>query len=455
MDEVSPSTLWETFKVVIRGEIISYSSYTNKLKNAKLQQLIDSIAKVDRDVSLTPSEELFKKRVEVKAQYDQFSIERTQQYLLWSKGNLYEHGEKAGRLLAHQIKCQSTSRPIPQIRNRSQKLTMDPKEINDTFKEYYTNLYSSEFPEDTSNMLMFLDGLNIPKMYLEQKENLEQPINLQEVIDSINAMQSSKTSGPVAHKIAPLLLKMFTNSLENLKLPQTLTEAFITRILKPGKDPSMCSSYRPISLLNVDVKILAKILAFRIDSLIPEIISPDQTGFVKGRYSYTNLRRLLGVLYSPASRETPEVVVSLDADKAFDRVEWGYLFLILKRFGFGSKYVNWIQLIYSTPKVSVITNKVRSQFFPILRGTRQGCPLNPLLFALAKEPLSIMLKSLQSIKGIDRMGIEHRVSLYADDMLLYISNPVENVPKIVQNLSAFSNFSGFFNFIFQKFMLSH
>ncbi len=115
LDEVSPSTLWETFKVVIRGEIISYSSYTNKIKNAKLQQLIDSIAKVDRDVSLTPTEELFKKRVELKAQYDQLSIERTQQYLLWSKGNFYEHGEKAGRLLAHKIKCQSTSRLIPQI----------------------------------------------------------------------------------------------------------------------------------------------------------------------------------------------------------------------------------------------------------------------------------------------------------------------------------------------------
>ncbi len=129
---------------------------------------------------------------------------------------------------------------------------MDPKEINGAFKEYYTNLYSSEFPEDTSNMLVFLDGLNIPKINLEQKENLEQPINLQEVIDSINAMQSSKTPGPdgypvefykaFAHKIAPLLLKMFTNSLENVKLPQTLTEAFITLILKPGKDPSMCSS---------------------------------------------------------------------------------------------------------------------------------------------------------------------------------------------------------------------
>ncbi len=75
-------------------------------------------------------------------------------------------------------------------------MTQLTKEINDTFKEYYTNLYSSEFPEDTSNMLIFLDGLNIPKINLEQKENLEQPINLQEVIDSINAMQSSKTPGP-------------------------------------------------------------------------------------------------------------------------------------------------------------------------------------------------------------------------------------------------------------------
>ncbi len=106
-------------------------------------------------------------------------------------------------------------------------------------------------------MLMFLDGLNIPKINLEQKENFEQPINLQEVIDSINAMQSSKTPGPdgsfykaFAHKIAPILLKMFENYLENLKLPQTLTEAFITFILKPGKDPSMC---RLISLLNVNV----------------------------------------------------------------------------------------------------------------------------------------------------------------------------------------------------------
>ena len=112
------------------------------------------------------------------------------------------------------------------------------------------------------------------------------------------------------------------------------------------------------------------------------------------------------------------MVVSLDAEKAFDSIEWSYLFAVLEKFGFGQKFISWVQLLYSNPKVSVITNKIRSQFFPILRGTRQGCPLSPLLFALAIEPLSFMLKSLQSIQGIDRMGMEHKVSLYANDLLL-------------------------------------
>lgn len=182
------------------------------------------------------------------------------------------------RQAVFQINYQSDSRLIPQIRNASQQLTVDPKEINETFKKYYANLYTSE--------LAFLNVLNIHTInQIDQKERLEQPINLQEIIDSINAMQNGKTPGPhgytvefykaFAIKLAPLLLKMFENSLNNAKLPQSRTEAFIILILKPGKDPLECSSYRPISLLNVDVKILAKPLASSIDTVIPVVVSPD------------------------------------------------------------------------------------------------------------------------------------------------------------------------------------
>jgi len=130
-------------------------------------------------------------------------------------------------------------------------------------------------------------------------------------------------------------------------------------------------------------------------------------------------------------------------EKAFDRVEWKYLFFVLERFGFGISRLSLIKLLYFSPKASVITNRVRSKFFPLSRGTRQGCPLSPLLFTLAIEPLSIALRHSQHFTGMSSMGIEHRVSLYADDMLLYISDPTLGIPQVVKILKHFGTFSGY------------
>ena len=186
------------------------------------------------------------------------------------------------------------------------------------------------------------------------KTVLDKPLQLQEISDSIQKMQNGKTPGPDGYpvefykkllsQLAPILLEMFSHSLSQSNLPRSLTEASISLILKPGKDPLECGSYRPISLLNTDVKILAKLLASRLDIVMPQIISLDQTGFMKDRHSFTNIRKLLNVVHSPASEETPEVVVSLDVEKAFDRIEWGYLFAVLERFGFGSNFISWIRL---------------------------------------------------------------------------------------------------------------
>lgn len=119
------------------------------------------------------------------------------------------------------------------------------------------------------------------------------------------------------------------------------------------------------------------------------------------------------------------------------------MFRCLDGFGYGPNFISWIKLLYTLPKASVVTNNKRSQYFQLLRGTRQGCPVSPLLFALAIEPLSITLKSLPSISGIRRGGVEHRISLYADDLLLYVSNPVLSVPHIVQALERFGKLSGY------------
>lgn len=148
-------------------------------------------------------------------------------------------------------------------------------------------------------------------------------------------MQSGKAPGPdgfpiefykFSSKLSPLLLSMLNHSLEQATLPSSLTQAHITVLLKPDKNA--LDSYRPISLLNVDVKMLFKVLA-SIEHIIPDIISQDQTGFIKGHHFFINIRKLLNVVHSSASESSPEVIVSLDAEKAFDRVEWNYLFSVL------------------------------------------------------------------------------------------------------------------------------
>ncbi len=169
---------------------------------------------------------------------------------------------------------------------------------------------------------------------------------------------------------------MFNESYNSGILPQTLRQAVISLILKKDKDPLQCSNYRPISLLCADVKLLAKILARRLDPLLPAIISPDQTGFIKNRHSFHNVARLLNILYSTSHKKIPELVISIDAEKAFDRVEWCFLFYTLKRFGIGDYFISWIKLLYTSPIACVCTNNHYSKYFPLGRGTRQGCPLS-------------------------------------------------------------------------------
>lgn len=181
---------------------------------------------------------------------------------------------------------------------------------------------------------------------------------------------------------------MFHDSLKNRCLPRSLTEANISLILKKGKADDECASYRPISLLNADLKLLSKTLALCLETILPCIINNDQTGFITGRNSCNNMRRLLNDIQLSQSMKFDCIVVSLDAEKAFDRVEWPYLFSTLETLGLGETFLSWVKLLYDNPLSAVLTNGKILPYFQLHRGTRQECPLSPLLFAIAIEPLA-------------------------------------------------------------------
>ncbi len=216
------------------------------------------------------------------------------------------------------------------------------------------------------------------------------------------------------------MLNSFNFAIEHGVFHRDQKTSLISLLLKKGKDPLDCSSYRPISLIPCDLKIYAKVFASRLEKVIHSLIKEDQTGFIKGRNASENMRRLLHILDFADSHLTPCAVFSLDAEKAFDRLEWNYMWAILQCFGFGEHFISMIKTLYHSPAASVITGNIISHPFPLQRGTRQGCPLSPLLFCLSLEPLAQAIrKSEVSIKIHDH---NHSISLYADDIILYLDH---------------------------------
>lgn len=449
--DVSVSTVWETLKAYVRGQIISFTAYKKKKSEAKQLEISKRIAELDKTYAHNPSPDLYKERLKLKAEYDQISSYVIENLLFRNRSNFYEHGEKAGAILARQLRGARAKQIISKVNTQNGRITTDQQEINSVFQEYYINLYTSSSPH-SEDMRDFFRGLNIPSLSPNQISDLDKPISQQEIIDAIKSLQKGKSPGPdglpgefyttFSVQLTPILSALYSDSLEAGVLPSTLNQACITLLAKKNKDPLNCASYRPISLLNTDYKILAKVLACRLDNVLPNIISTDQTGFIKQRRSFFNIRRLFNIMYSPC-QGVSECLLCMDAEKAFDRVEWNYLFETLARFGFGKTFISWIKLLYSGPSAMVLTNNVYSKPFALHRGTRQGCPLSPLLFVLAIEPLALAIRSKSSIPGIVRGGIEHKVSLYADDLLLYMSSAETAIPSALNLLEQFGKISGY------------
>ena len=102
-------------------------------------------------------------------------------------------------------------------------------------------------------------------------------------------------------------------------------------------------------MLNTDYKILAKLLANRLQKVIPSLVSEDQSGYIKGRYIGENIRLILDIIEYTNLKINPGIIIFLDFEKAFDSISWGFLFKILNAFIFGKYFLSWIKILYKKP----------------------------------------------------------------------------------------------------------
>ena len=150
-------------------------------------------------------------------------------------------------------------------------------------------------------------------------------------------------------------------------------------------------NWHPISLLNVNYKLAAQAIAGRLLKVIHLVVAEDQTCGVPGRYIGENVAFLRDVVSYATMFDSPVAILSLDQEKAFDRVDWSFMYSTLCRMGFGTSFLQWVYLFYTGVQSSVNVNGYLSPFSSLSRGVRQGCPLSPLLYVLVAEVLAVGL----------------------------------------------------------------
>jgi hypothetical protein len=215
------------------------------------------------------------------------TIQRINQRRSW----FFEKINKIDKPLATLTRGQRDSIIINKIRNEKEDKTTDPEEIQNTIRSFYKRLYSTKL-ENLDDMEKFLDRYQVPKLNQDQVNDLNCPISPKEIETVINSLPNKKGPGPdrfsaefyqtVKEDLIPVLHKLFHKIETEGTLPNSFYEAIITLICKPPKDPTKIENFRPISLININAKILNKILANRIQEQNKTIIHSDQVGFIPG-----------------------------------------------------------------------------------------------------------------------------------------------------------------------------
>ena len=232
--------------------------------------------------------------------------------------------------------------------------------------KFYTDLYNKpEKPHSTP--YAFIPDQSSPRLLNDLDRNLlSENIDIDEMYKALQGMRKNKAPGldgltvqfylAFWTEISPILLQCIQFVQEQKCLSPSQHRGIVKLIPKKDKNPAWVQNLRPITLLNLDVKICTRTLALRLRVVIQDLIERDQQAFIQGRYLGNSMLDLYAAAAAALEQDDDFLAISLDIEKAFDSVQWPFLYKVLKGFGFPQYFVNWIKILHNNKELRIFNN---------------------------------------------------------------------------------------------------
>ena len=429
---------WDLGKIYIKSITIQYAQELFNTRRAQKEKLLMQL-ECERHKEKIDKEEVDKINQELK----ELEMEKNKKIFIHTHTMVRETDEVPNRYFYGLLRLRQTHSTMDSVLADDGKLLTEQSEIISEAKNFYEKLYTEEKEVSIDEQNYFLNQIN-KTLSEEQKQKLESEISLADLEEALRETQNEKTAGydglpyefykTFWNIIKNDFLEVTKNSLYTSKeLTLSQTKSILILIYK-NKEKKLLINWRPISLLCCDYKILSKALANKLKQVLATILSNTQTANVPNRTIFNNLFLVRDIIEYCNKKKVKAYILSIDQEKAFDKLNRKFLIKILQKMNFGPKFIESIEALYKNNKGHVLINGFVSITFNIDRGVRQGCPISAMLYDIYIETLALAFKSDPEIHGIPIPGGKtHVISQYADDTDLLLSQKTKlyNVFKIL------------------------
>ena len=454
--------VWDMLKIKIKEFSMNYSKNKSILLRNKLAGLRAELNAADVALAATPDcHASLARREQVKMELELHQHHAARAAQVRSRVRWIEEGEKNTRYFLGLEKARANEKIMDSVKDVNGNIVTGQENVSRVQTDYFKSLYKKKVNEDnmSENIQAFLADTVIPTLTDEQKEQCDEALSEQEVTTALKEMKNGSSPGadglPVEFykvfwsRISKFVLSSFNAAFAAGSMSSSQRKAVITLIHKGKELPrNEMNNWRPISLTNTDYKLLAKALALRLGSVISDLVSHEQVGYMKGRRVSHILRVIDDVTDYLNQQNKPGLLVGIDYFHAFDCISKDYMQEAFKMFGFGDIFVQWVSVLMKDTISCVNSGGWLSEFFAVESGIRQGCPFSPLAFVLVIELLACKIRKCPNIKGITLAGNVDiskmvKILLYADDITLFLQDE-EDMRKTLMVFDEFSLISGLY-----------